>query len=262
MTTRALRAEGAVRLCAVGANAPAVTAMNPTARNAFAPVTPVGRTIAAAALNHVTTARSACAPAVSMTTKGALTAMKKNLMTKPKTNVSARRAPVLRLSPTAWAKLLYLRDLGETEIGGFGISAADDLLLVEDVQLMTQKCSWSHVAFKDESVAEFFERQVAESRRPEQFARIWIHTHPGISAEPSLTDEATFSRVFGPTDWAIMFILARGGETYCRLRYNIGPQADLELPCEVDFSSPFSGSNSAEWNAEYLDAVTEPLFRQ
>ena len=37
----------------------------------------------------------------------------------------------LRLTPYAWAKLIYLRDLGETEVGGFGITAADDLLLVE-----------------------------------------------------------------------------------------------------------------------------------
>ena len=40
--------------------------------------------------------------------------------------------PTLRFSPTAWAKLLFLRDLGDTEVGGFGISAADDLLYVED----------------------------------------------------------------------------------------------------------------------------------
>jgi hypothetical protein len=30
---------------------------------------------------------------------------------------------VLRFSPTAWAKLLYFRDRGETEIGGFGVTA-------------------------------------------------------------------------------------------------------------------------------------------
>ena len=29
--------------------------------------------------------------------------------------------PVLRFTPYAWAKLLWLRDAGPTEIGGFGI---------------------------------------------------------------------------------------------------------------------------------------------
>jgi len=35
------------------------------------------------------------------------------------------RSPTLRFSPTAWAKLLYLRDLGETEVGGFPASDHD-----------------------------------------------------------------------------------------------------------------------------------------
>ena len=38
--------------------------------------------------------------------------------------------PSLRFTPTAWAKLLFLRDYGDTEVGGFGIAASDDLLLV------------------------------------------------------------------------------------------------------------------------------------
>ena len=30
--------------------------------------------------------------------------------------------PVLRFSPTAWAKLLYFRDRSDTEVGGFGVT--------------------------------------------------------------------------------------------------------------------------------------------
>ncbi len=37
--------------------------------------------------------------------------------------------PVLRFTPTAWAKLLYLRDVGPVEVGGFAITPADNLLL-------------------------------------------------------------------------------------------------------------------------------------
>jgi len=33
------------------------------------------------------------------------------------------RRPKLRFSPTAWAKLLFLRDRGPTEVGGFGITS-------------------------------------------------------------------------------------------------------------------------------------------
>ena len=61
----------------------------------------------------------------------------------------------LRLTPYAWAKLLRLRDLGPTEVGGFGISAVDDLLLVEDIQLVEQLCTSMSVKFDDGSVADY-----------------------------------------------------------------------------------------------------------
>src|SRR6266436_4741682 len=120
--------------------------------------------------------------AASMNRKGARIAMKTNLKTK--TEPVIRRPTVLRFSPTAWAKLLFLRDAGDTEIGAFGISAADDLLFVVDVQLVRQTCTWVHVEFDDDAVANFFDEQVASGRRPDQFARLWIHTHPGNSPEP------------------------------------------------------------------------------
>jgi proteasome lid subunit RPN8/RPN11 len=169
-----------------------------------------------------------------------------------------RRPTTLRFSPTAWAKLLYLRDLGDSEIGGFGIAPSDDLLFVEDVRLVRQTCSWVHVEFDDESVADYFDNEVDAGRRPEQFARIWLHTHPGNSPQPSGTDEATFERVFGRADWAVMCILARGGQCYARLRYNVGPGADFEISVDIDYSRSFSGSQFELWRQEYSDNVRVP----
>jgi hypothetical protein len=176
--------------------------------------------------------------------------------TKPRTlRRPAKRTPSLRLSPTAWAKLLFLRDLGETEVGGFGLAAADDLLHVEDIQLVRQVCSSVSVAFDDAAVADFFDRQVDQGRKPEQFARIWLHTHPGSSPQPSSTDQDTFARVFGRTDWAVMFILARGGQIYARLRFHVGPGGDVDLPVRVDYTRPFPASDHAAWREEYLSNV-------
>jgi proteasome lid subunit RPN8/RPN11 len=166
--------------------------------------------------------------------------------------------PVLRFSPTAWAKLLHLRDSGETEIGCFGIAFKGDLLFVEDVRLVRQTCTWTHVAFDDDAVADFFDAQVDAGRRPEEFARIWVHTHPGNSAEPSSTDEATFVRVFGGSNWAVMFILARDGQTYARLRLNVGPGADIQLPIEIDYSRQFASSAFDQWQEEYRANVRVP----
>lgn len=163
--------------------------------------------------------------------------------------------PRLRFTPTAWAKLLFLRDLGETEVGGFGISAPDDLLLVEEFVLVPQTCSVVTVSFDDTAVAEFFDRQIDLGRRPEQFGRIWIHTHPGDSARPSGVDEATFARVFGRSDWAVMAIVACGGQTYARLRFQAGSGGLMTLPMDVDFHSRFEGSAHEEWFQEYEACV-------
>ena len=62
--------------------------------------------------------------------------------------------PSLRFSPYAWGKLIYLRDRGDTEIGGFGLSGADDPLLVIDVLTVKQRCSFVTVAFDDGAVAD------------------------------------------------------------------------------------------------------------
>ena len=167
--------------------------------------------------------------------------------------------PALRLSPTAWAKLLYLRDLGETEVGGFGLAAADDLLHVDDIQLVRQVATSVSVRFDDVAVADYFDRQVDAGRKPQTCGRIWVHTHPGSSAQPSATDEETFARAFGPVNWAVMFILAHGGQAYARLEFHIGPSGAILLPVDVDYTRPFPAANPAAWQEEYLANVREEL---
>ncbi len=162
-----------------------------------------------------------------------------------------RSSPPLRFSPTAWAKLVYLRDLGSTEVGGFAISAADDLLLVEDVRMVRQRCTSVTVKFDDQAVADYFDQQIDAGLRPEQFSRIWVHTHPGSSPAPSNTDETTFARAFGLMDWALMFILAEEGQTYARLRFNVGPGGEIIIPVCIDYTSPFAASDQPSWEEEY-----------
>ena len=168
--------------------------------------------------------------------------------------------PPLRLTPYAYAKLHFLCHLGQTEIGGFAISRSDDLLLIEDLVLVKQTVSMVSVEFDDDAVADFFDLQVDQGRRPEEFGRIWVHTHPGSSATPSGTDEQTFDRVFGGCDWAVMFILAREGETYARLRFNTGPGGQMLIPVQVDYDAPFEASDHELWQAEYQREVVPVKF--
>ncbi len=159
--------------------------------------------------------------------------------------------PRLRFTPAAWAKLLWLRDRGETEIGGFGISANADLLLVEDFVLVAQQTTAVTVAFDDRAVADFFDQQIDAGRRPEQCGRIWLHTHPGHDPTPSAVDEETFQRVFGRCDWAVMGSVARHGASYARLQWQIGPRGQQQLRLGVDYAGEFSASDHAAWEAEY-----------
>lgn len=172
----------------------------------------------------------------------------------------------LTFSPLAWLKLLFFLHAGDTEIGGFGLSAAPavapgparrvpggdadaprsqaedpsgGLLDIEDFITVRQRVTMASVAFEDDAVADYFDTMADRGLHPAQCGRIWVHTHPGQSAQPSGTDEETFSRVFGGCDWSVMFILGRTQQTYARLSFpatRTSPGAALLLPVRVDWA--------------------------
>lgn len=133
-------------------------------------------------------------------------------------------------------------------------------MLVTDFLTLKQTTTATSVDFDDEAVADLFEEQVDLGRRPEQFARLWCHTHPGDCPNPSGTDEETFAEVFGRCDWAVMFILAKGGQTYARLRFNTGPGGAMLIPVAIDYHQPFGGSDHEAW-AELYKAHIHPQVR-
>jgi hypothetical protein len=143
----------------------------------------------------------------------------------------------LTFAPLAWLKLQFFCHAGDTEIGGFGIASKKDLLYVSDFRTVRQRVTSVSVQFEDEAVADFFDRNVDEGLRVEQFSRIWMHTHPGESVEPSGRDEDTFEHTFGRCDWSLMFILGRTGRTYARMGFAAGPGGQLVLPTTVDWAA-------------------------
>jgi hypothetical protein len=175
----------------------------------------------------------------------------------------------LVFAPLAWLKLQYFCHAGQTEVAGFGITAKDRLLLVEDFVTVRQQASTASVAMDDVAVAEYLDRCVDAGLPPERVLRVWMHTHPGSSAQPSGTDEETFARVFGSCAWALMFIVSRTGETFARLTFQTGPGGSIEIPVAVDWSAwptivedpVFSMSRRfAEWQQEFA-ANVQPFPR-
>ena len=177
----------------------------------------------------------------------------------PRRRRRGRQASLL-FAPLAWLKLLYFCHAGDTEVGGFGVTDIDDLLYVEDFVTVGQHTSAVTVLFDDHAVADFMDRCVDTGLSPQNCLRLWCHTHPGSSAEPSGTDEETFERVFGGCDWAVMFILARTGNTYARLSMRAGPGAATHLAVGVDWSRWSEVVNDPKFSLTTLRADWQDEF--
>ena len=176
---------------------------------------------------------------------------------------SERRTQALTFSALAWLKFQFLCHAGPTEVGGFALSHPDEPLFVEDVLVVQQNCTVVSVSFEDVAVADLFDEMADAGIPPNRFARIWLHTHPGASVDPSGVDETTFARAFGACDWSIMAILGRTGRMSARLQFTTGPGAAISLPTRVDWSDwPDLAGLLAErveaWQTEYAEKIQVP----
>ena len=167
----------------------------------------------------------------------------------------------LSFTPYAWAKMLYMRDRGNTEVAGYGVTGTEDPLLVTDFRLIKSECTGTSFDMDPDDGAEFMETMLDVGLMPWQYSNILIHTHPGNGPNPSGTDEKNFMKAFSHPNWAIMFIIAHGGNVYCRLKINIGPGVVKELKVIIDWSIPFGGSDVQRWGEEYESKVIEEKFR-
>lgn len=169
----------------------------------------------------------------------------------------------LRWSPYAWAKLKWFCARGDTEVGGFGVTAIDDMLYVEDFQVVKQTASVAKFDFDDEALNDYMTAMAEKGIPPNRCMRVWVHTHPGGLDSPSSTDEEVFNRVGNGTH-NIMFILTEDGKTYAELRLRIdNMDASRKLSVAVEFRGTFAGvtpEQMAQWEHEYCTAlITEHI---
>lgn len=167
----------------------------------------------------------------------------------------------LRFSPYAWAKMTWLRDRGRNEISGFGVSSKSDILYVTDIRLVKQKVGPASVDFDKEDIARYLDDMIDQGYQPFECMRIWVHTHPGFSPNPSGTDEATFRDSFSLADWSLMVVLASDNSTTARLKLSVANgllSANRELDVMVDCSGEFGGvtiDDAKRWEEEYQKYV-------
>lgn len=159
----------------------------------------------------------------------------------------------LRFTPRAWAKLLFFLHGGHTEISGYGISRNSNPLLVTDFRTISQDCTPASTVMKGNALSDYLLGCAEEGLHPAECQRIWIHTHPTFSTGPSGIDENTFKAWLGdpPPYWAIMLIVNGKHETYCRLRFNVGPGGDLKLDVGVDWECRVEPCDYDAWKEEF-----------
>ena len=108
------------------------------------------------------------------------------------------------------------------EVSLMGISESEEgqgLLTVEDFVCVPQEVSGGVTEPTDEGMAIYFEEMMFDKGiNPNRCGRIWAHTHPGTSPNPSGTDEETFSKWFKDTEFACMYIMADGND-YCKIKH-------------------------------------------
>lgn len=162
-----------------------------------------------------------------------------------------------RFTPTAWAKLIFFRDAGDTEVAGFAITSKNDPTLITDVHLVKQKCTGATFDLDVADVDEYMNRMLNNDIPPSECCRILWHTHPGPSPIPSGVDEQNFDKVFNATDFGTMLIISQTSDIYCRTRYNIGPKFDVESNVTIDFITDFTPPLWEAWKEEYKSNVTK-----
>lgn len=118
----------------------------------------------------------------------------------------------LRFTRRAFAKLCLIRDREDYEVAAFGVTPWWDPCTVVDLILPKQVCSWGTVEMDDDDLVILQDLADQCGVCNHQFRHLWIHTHPGESAEPSKTDTETFEDHFGEFDFAMMHILSKKGK--------------------------------------------------
>ena len=163
----------------------------------------------------------------------------------------------LVFSPKAWVKILYMRDRGKTEVSGFGISSEDDPLHIIDFKLLPQLNWPTFTEFDDKASPAYLEDMYHAGFQPNRCFRVWIHTHPGMTASPSGHDHDTFERTTEMASWGVMCIVA--DRAYAKLIVNAdGLSGTRELTVTPSMTGVFEGVTEEDyvaWEAEYCECV-------
>ncbi len=174
--------------------------------------------------------------------------------------------PKLRFSPIAWQKIIIGMEYSKNEIGFWGITDKNDGLWVCDVYVPEQEVSSATTDFKDGACLKYLTTYAKQGYAPYQLGRVWIHTHPGNSTEPSGKDRHTFKTLIGQSAIGCMVIFGQNHTAQAWLLLTnpeqLQGQFELKIPVEIDWHCSYAGFNYESYIKTLEDAIEEKKFVQ
>lgn len=189
------------------------------------------------------------------------TRMRKKTKTGPKTFYSFKekesKVVNYKFTPYAYQKVIYLRDLGDTEVSFFCVVDENEPNVICDVQLVKQVGSVATTDMDGAGLTEYLSRMDDQGFSPGHCFRVWLHTHPGDSPEPSGTDWTQYEKLKTTYEypWFAMLIISRTGKKFGRMFFSQGPGGESEVKWDVDWGYPGEEVIFEDWDEEYKTYV-------
>ncbi len=144
-----------------------------------------------------------------------------------KISVSLYGEPAVLLSSKAFTQLFAYASATSFEISCLGaVKREGDIFVVEEFFLVEQTGSFAHTEIDEEALASLFERLRKEGREEAvRSLRCWAHTHPGMEAFWSHTDDKTCQILL--SDYLVSLVVGKGFQV--RARLDLGGSMRLSL---------------------------------
>lgn len=138
-----------------------------------------------------------------------------------------QQAPSLHMPVTVWQKLMAFVVSCPVEVNGFGL--IDDVpggFVLSDVFITEQSAGPAHVDVTPETMGKLMTDMIRRGEDPGRIKFQW-HSHVGMAAYFSLTDEANINR--WPGDWLFSLVANVHGDYACRLDMLSGPRVTVDI---------------------------------
>jgi proteasome lid subunit RPN8/RPN11 len=146
------------------------------------------------------------------------------------------------------------------EVSLYGITESNSLV-IKDFWIPYQFGTAVTTEFDEEKKVEEVDKLIQKGLDPNNFLKIWVHTHPKMSPNPSGTDIQTFKTKFNNLNWSIRLILGQNKQMTVKYQQNSPIPLELDLKTEIDFSN-FKGFGIEEQTAlllELAEKVQKPI---